>query len=368
MSPLKDCAEQVRLAAADGGPGAETLTELAKELDAGGSRVAGVDLLAAYPPDVLLPDRPSVFTGIATVCGTLRDIAVFVPIAATWWSLSMALIAWQRSDTDLTFLRFWQTAPGGIVALSTSALWVVGALGAVVVLTLLVTLCDRIGARIGSRAERRRRLAAALGRATLLIAVPMTPSQVSSADLTRIAGQIHESTTKLDAAMGKLSGELVEVLNTSPAESIKAAVGSLTAGLESWQRTAASLTELGENLSAPADTLRDLIGIYERHARDQERLRDALGGLLGSLERATQHSAQETRALSAVSQDARRTLERCAESLAMLAEHGDAIGTLVYQLQELLRILDDETGNGGPAPVRGNRPPPAPAPGAVTGR
>jgi hypothetical protein len=332
-------AAEVAALAGNGDPDRAALALLAGELHNGGGRLAGVDLLSAYPPSVLLPGKPRRRHGFAEVVAVLRDLMIFAPVAITWFVLRKAVSAWNSSGSSESLLKYWQSHPESVVPLSQSALYVVAALVAVGVLTVLVAILDRRGEE--KLVAERQRLATALAVGTLVLAASAPSASVSARDLSRLADKIYVSTEGLGRTMARIAASL----DTGP-------TGGLGAALDRWNASAASLAKLGANIAAPTKLIEEFITFRKTVEQDEARLRSALGVLIKQLEDMAQLSSAETLAHGRVADSVRDATRQLATALDTFTDRTEFLERLIYQVRQLLMLL--EMDGQGPVPPRDN--------------
>lgn len=340
---LNSVAVEVAALAGNGDPDRAALALLADELHNGGGRLAGVDLLSAYPPSLLLPDKPRRRHGFAEVVAVVRDLMIFAPVAITWFVLRKAVSAWNSSGSSESLLKYWQSHPESVVPLSQSALYVIVALVAVGVLTVMVAILDRSGEE--KLIAERQRLATALAVGTLALAAPTSSTSVSARDLSRLADKIYVSTEGLGRTMTRIAASL----DTGP-------TGGLGAALDRWNTSAASLTnsltKLGANIEAPTKLIEEFINFRKAVEEDEARLRSALGVLIKQLDDMAQLSSAETLAHGRVADSVRDATRQLATALDTFTDRTEFLERLIYQVRQLLMVL--EMDGQGLVPPRDN--------------
>ncbi|WP_433830915.1 hypothetical protein ACQP2E_12120 [Actinoplanes sp. CA-015351] len=306
------------------------LSLLATELHQGGARLAGVDLLAAYPPDLLIDHdaagrRPRALTIIATV----RDLLVFAPIAVTWWSLHQVLDAWSGQNYPGNLLQFWQTRQEGL-SLSEAALWVVAILVLVAALTLIIVVADSGERRVALLKER---LTTQLTAASLLLAGPSQESRTTARQLASTAGHLGDSTSHLVEAINRVGGDLHSVATAGPGSDLHDA-------LMEWRNSAAALSRLGESMTAPAEMMREFVALRTAVEAEEAALRRAIQTVAERLEESTTVAVREGLAHTRVAEDAREATQGLSTALDRFTERTQDLGTLVAQVRQLLIRLE----------------------------
>jgi hypothetical protein len=314
--------------AGNNNPDRVALALLAAELrNGGGQRLAGVDLLSAYPPAILLPDKPRRRHGIAEVVSVVRDLLIFAPVGITWFVLRKAVSAWNSSGSNESLLKYWQSHPKSVVPISQSALYVVAALVAVGVLTIVVAILDRRGGE--ELVTERKRLGNALAVATFFLSTPSSSTSVSGKELARMADKIYVSTEMLGRTLTRIAASL----NTGP-------TGGLADALDRWNASAASLTKLGASMVAPAKMIEEFIKFRKAVEQDEARLRSALDTLIKQLEDAALHTAEEAIAHGQVADNVRDATRQLATALDTFTDRTEFLERLIYQVRQLLTLLE----------------------------
>ena len=154
---------------------AQLLRSLARSLADGGADLAATDLVAAYPPDSLMPDLPPPrwMSLLLWLLRGIRDVLIFLPVFWTWYQLMQVLSAFSDAPEGANFLYGWQqggfTGTGQFEPLSTTALWVCIFLLGVIGATLLVHLLEGITDALSDRSREREEITQLLALATYLI-------------------------------------------------------------------------------------------------------------------------------------------------------------------------------------------------------
>ncbi|MGV4985971.1 hypothetical protein ACWC0C_06195 [Streptomyces sp. NPDC001709] len=354
---IRDLAGRAR----DDGSDTRVLDHVVADLERGGATLAGTDLVAAYPPEVLLPDAPSKGRGtLEGWLGVARDVLVFAPIALTWWRLRGALAAYDATRSEDPFLLGWARGfPQGhppeptTVTLGTSALHVTLLILAVVVLTLALHALQRSRERRLSREEERGQLATELALATFLLSTPARPAgkPLDSRSAEKLASQLNAGTEALQLALHRTSQEITAALETGPASRIQSA-------LDGWTKTVDELTRMIRALTPPNQLAQELIRLREQTAEDEAKLRAAIETLVADLRRAQETTGQEIhrhdQAVAAV-RDLARSL---GETLLVFTERAENLVDSTRGIWQLVDRLDSRLPSGGldnadPPPYRG---------------
>ncbi|MBX7548336.1 hypothetical protein ABZX95_38045 [Streptomyces sp. NPDC004232] len=343
------------------GSDTRVLDRVVEDLERGGATLAGTDLVAAYPPEVLLPDATA--RGRSTLEGWLgvaRDVLVFAPIALTWWRLRGALSAYQASRSEEPFLLGWargfpqgSPAEATTVTLGTSALHVTLLILVVVALTLAVHALHQNRERNLSREQERHELAAELALATFLLATPARPAgkPLDSRSADRLAAQLNAGTQQLETALRRTSEEIQAVLETGPGSRIQTA-------LDGWTKTVDELTRLIRALTPPSQLAQDLIRIREQTAEDEAKLRAAIETLVGDLRRAQEATGQEIHRHDLAVAAVRELARSLGETLMVFTERAENLVDSTRGIWQLVDRLDTRSGQLPPAGLDNADPPP----------
>lgn len=344
---LEDIAAEIQLIADRGGQERMPIAWLAAELRDGGHRLAGVDLVSAFSPETLLPDTPVERSGFAEFLAVIRDLVVFAPVGITWWVLRGAVSAWNKSGTNQSLLKYWESNPGKVVPISQSALWVVEALLAVGILTIVVAILDRRAERQNSRRADREALGTQLALATMELAAPAPKNHVSDTTLVRMTDRIYQGNQSLSTTLTKVGDDLRTALDSGPTSGIATA-------LNKWNSSADALRKLGEDMVAPTKIVEEFVKLRTTLEGEENRLREALSSLIERLEEATQHSAEEAKAQEVVADTVRDASRQLATALTAFTARTEFLERVMYQLRSLLERLEQEGLRPSGGPVRDN--------------
>jgi hypothetical protein len=335
------------------GPGQDALVHLAQVLAARPGDLAGVDLVQAYPPEVLLPDhRRETPRWQRILRGTeiFRDVLVFVPVAVTWWQLRSALEAYQTAGGGESFLLGWQRGFGGAVTpLGESARVVALAVLFVIGLTLGVHAAHRVPSSL-SRQNEREELGGLLAVATLLTSAGSAGPPVTAKDLSRLAPRLGTASTALASALEKTTRQITEAVDSGPGSRLHEAIVE-------WTATARELRRTTEALATPAEAVKTLEELQKSMHADSRGLQERIGVLVGQLEAATQKSEAEAQSHREIAQEVARSAERLGETLEVFRERTESLSELVERLRYALDRLDSPPavydsvmplGNAGP--------------------
>jgi hypothetical protein len=237
-------ADRLRLMAArEGAPEHDALVTLERVFRENPASLVGIDLVGAFPPQVLLPDGPAppLFRSMLRILRLLRSILPLALVLIIWSSLWTALSAYGRaSGRHLPFLAGWvagsfQPAQAAhhvraFIALTTAFSYVMGVTAVLVTVSVVIGLLrSEITAKV-SKEVVRRHLGADLVRATILLASGRTPLLAPSAELSSAA-----------TAATRMSGAAAQL-----AEATNRAYGPMTGfggALEAWSERVSQLDE-----------------------------------------------------------------------------------------------------------------------------
>ncbi len=317
------------------------LDALADHLSSGGQRLVGMDLVAAFPPDALVPDVPRRRHGVAEGLTVARDLLVFAPIAITWFVLRKAISAWNASGSNESLIKFWQSHPASVVPVSTSAGYVILALVVMGALTIVIAILDRRGA--AKVAEQRRRLANVLAVSTIWLAAPAPSSTVSSTDLARVADRIFTSTKTLDQTMTRVAA----ALNSTPMDGLADALQEWKKSAAEWSASAQTLTALSKDMKSSTDMITEFVKLRQAIEQKEAELRGALETLIGQVEETAQRAAEEALAHGQVADTVRDATRQLAVALNQFTDRTEFLESLIHQVRQLLIVLGDGYGPAG---------------------
>ncbi|GIH10881.1 hypothetical protein Rhe02_89480 [Rhizocola hellebori] len=344
------------------GDGYTVLNELATALSGDRYGVVGVDLVAAYPPEVLLPDRDAaLWHRLARFLGMVRDVLIFAPVAITWYYLWQALNSTGKPGES--FLDGWRSGFGGeVTSLGSAALTVAKLVLAVAATTFLVHLLEWMAEARSSLARQRAQLGKALARATLVLARRSGSDegeQVSMADIRKLVGQLEASTNTLVQELHRVS----QTFDSGPN-------GAMTAALDKWSTAAAGLTAATASLRAPGEQLERFLTAQASMAAHEAAMRKAIEALVQQVQQATQASGIQAEEQGVVAErindlmkdfgdrirefldftlGMQRSIEQINEQLRQAPYGGGSFLNMPFQETE---YLDDPRPSNGGAPHR----------------
>jgi hypothetical protein len=351
-------------AAHSGDDGRRLLNDLAAALNGDRQGLLGVDLVTAYPPETLVPDRPmSVLSGTARLLSIIRDVLVFAPVAVTWWYLWHALRA--PAQPGVSFLDSWRTGFGGqVTSLATAAYTVAVLVAAVATATLLVHLVEWAVELRSSQAGQRARLGQALALATLSLARRDIAAEegevVPMADVRKLVGQLQSSTSTLIGALERVG----TTLDTGP-------TGGMAKALDEWSSAAHELGRLSQTIAAPNELLNRYLSAQERVSAQEKQMRAAIATLVQQIQEATSTAGARDEAEGMLAERIHELMTGFGERIQEFLDFTQMLQRSIEQLHEDLRAqtagsfgghyggattygaqnggLTSATGNGGPA-------------------
>lgn len=357
---LADIAERLQRHTRHAPPeSAQLLDSLARGLSGGGADVAGTDLVTAYPPDSLLPDRvpPRWVSGLLWLLRTARDVLIFLPVLWTWYKLGQVLFAFGSAPEGVNFLYGWQqgTFDGAsrFEPLSTTAMWVSGFLLGIIALTLLVYLLEGVLTLWGDRTRQREETTRLLALATHLI--PARPDSVRQ----EVRGAndtlrgVRAAMVGMENALGSATGGMhraatdmrqaadgiVEALTGDPRQQLVDALGT-------WQTRMEQLAEAIREARTPAELLERIEELTQGAVRGQERMSEQTRRTLELLSEQNQLIERRT---TESADFAVTTMDRIAAALenlekvsGELATAQDTLGTFTGQSANTLREALDQ--------------------------
>lgn len=309
-----------------GESGRTVLRHIAREAQEGGLALAGVDLITAYPPEVLVPDGQFQRGRWAARLATLRDVFVFVPIVVTWISLWLAFDDFEEEPADTNFLHVWSHGFGG-----TAIGLVVGLVSAVVLFTLLLHAMDEAASNDALRQQVAEQLLVI--NAEVSIAVAGDAAQLSSGKLVQIGQEITVATGDLAETMRAGTERLARIFEPGPE-------GGFTQALEKWSSSADELGAMGRSLTVPHGMLRDFTAMRDRLSSEEQATRDALQALVAELGEATETSRVSDLAHSRVAEVVVEGSRQVALAMEKFVASSESLHGYMTVLQRVLDRLD----------------------------
>ncbi|MFE4972075.1 hypothetical protein ACFRAR_08145 [Kitasatospora sp. NPDC056651] len=313
--------------------------------------LAGMDLVTAYPPDLLAPDGTPSQGKVADAVEVVRDGLVFLPIAVTWATLWIDLGRYRASKTQANFLRLWFDGAGQV------------AVPTVVVLVLLVILLNAWLHRHASalrrsadRHELRQSIAYELMRAThfLTVSVSDRTKELSTKELERTARLLARSADQLEKGLGGLTDRLLTVLSPGPE-------GQFSTALREWTASARELGALGRSMTTPQEVLHHFVTLRNQLAEDDRVLREAVLRLTTEVRDTSAVSQVSAQAHQAVAMEVMEDTRQLGAAMERFVRHSDGLQDLMDGLIRLVEHLQERneaaiTGPGGIPPALSNAP------------
>jgi len=274
--------------------------------------LVGVNLAQAYPPDVLLPDRPGAHDELYTRAITAaRDVLVFLPVALTWLFLSKAFV--KPIPAGKTFLDVWGhdlTITAVIVSL-------------VILLVILVTAglhtWEGFTLARASRADLRARLSRAFIAASLELDADARRRQpVPVADVRELGRYLAVSVGGLQNELKRSTDRLKATLDTGPAS-------RFAQSLQVWSDAAQRFSAIAPALTAPAELLQDFVEIRKELAEENVRLMKTIGALITQVQHASAAMGQESQEHHAVAENVYRLSVAMGQSMEEFIRRSEAI-------------------------------------------
>jgi hypothetical protein len=315
-------------------PGRTVLSWIAEDAKAGGRALTGVDLLQAYPPEVLVPDAEPPHTRLTAVLSAGRDVAVFLPIALTWLSLWTAFDDFEEAPAGTTFLDVWTSGFGGV-----AVLLVVLLITAVIGTTMWLQRLEWAAGQEASRHGLRQRIAGHLVILTMELSryAVLEAATVPARQLVGIARDITAGTAQLSRTMQSSTDRLEKIFEPGPE-------GRFVTALDKWSHSARELSEMGRSLTVPHQLLRDFAKMREELRADEEATRKSLTRLLVELRSAAGSSQEANRVHATVADEVSETTRRIGEAMLLFVDTSQRLYSYMDALERVLAVL--ETGRG----------------------
>ncbi|MFJ3673132.1 hypothetical protein ACIPSE_42405 [Streptomyces sp. NPDC090106] len=342
--------ELARLAEDCPSPGRSVLGWIADDARDGGRALSGVNLLHAYPPDVLVPDGEPRRGALMAAVSTGRDAAVFLPIVLTWLSLWFAFQDFGDAGEGTNFLKLWASGFGG-----TAVLLVVLLIAAVVVATVWLQRLEWTAERTASRERLRGQVSGQLAVLTMELSkyAVLEAQAVPAGQLVGIARDITRSTAELSRTLSDSADRMEKIFDPGPD-------GSVVAALDKWTRSAGELSEMGRSLTVPHQLLRDFSRMRDELRGDEQATRESLAALLTELRKAAGSSQQANRVHATVADEVSETTRRVGEAMGVLNDNSERMYFYMDALERVLAFLQHGGGPGdgpGPDPMSNSRGP-----------
>ncbi len=333
---LPQVASDLKKLAKGKSPGEVAVRALAEKLETRHADLAGVDLAGAYQPHLILPDRLGTFRWLLSALELLRDVLVFVPVAYTWLKIADALAAFEGYRGDEPFLLAWQQGFGGkVTPLSQSAQVIAGVVGVVLVLVVLTHMLRGAYERI--LADRRRRLAALLAEATLLVTGTLIAEApgVSKIELMRVGARISDAAAALSEALSKTGTDIVTAVNTSPGS-------KLHEMFQQWTAAATELKELGTRLQGTQEIVSQLQATQAAVSKVSQEIGEEAQKLLKTIRDERETSRHEAHAHHELASEVSQSTQVLGKALEGLSQRAEQFNEMVIRLQFLVDRLDGD--------------------------
>ncbi|MFI9151307.1 hypothetical protein [Streptomyces sp. NPDC053367] len=319
-------------------PGRSVLTWMAADARSGGRALTGVDLLRAYPPEVLVPDAQPRDGRLTAWLSAGRDVAVFLPIAVTWFSLWTAFDDFEDAPAGTTFLELWASGFGG-----TAVLIVVLLITAVIGATLWLQRLEWAAGQEASREGLRQQVAGHLAVLTMELSkqAVLEVANVPARQLVGVARDITTSTARLSRTMQSSTDRMAKIFEPGPE-------GRFVTALDAWSHSARELSEMGRSLTVPHQLLRDFAAMREELRADEHATRETLTRLLAELRSAAGSSQEANRVHATVADEVSETTRRVGEAMLLFVDTSQRLYSYMDALERVLAVL--ETGRGPTAP------------------
>jgi len=298
------------------------------------AELVNVNLAEEYAPDVVLPSGPDWFPPVATGVELLRDLLIFVPIAYTWWKISIALEAYNSYTGAAPFLLAWQQGfDQGSEPLSSSASVIAGVVTLIIVLTLVANLIRELPDVLMAR--RRAQLAEYLREAKTALHRSLTrdATDVSVDDLRMLGGKITESSRALQKALTESSKDITTSVNTSPGS-------KLHEMFENWTKAATELTVLGSRLQGTQEVVVQLAAAQNELRAMVLNIGTTTGQLVAALTTERNLSRQEAHAHHEVATRVAESTTKLSESLTDLHSRTDDLNRMINRMVYVVERLE----------------------------
>ncbi|HEV2259554.1 MAG TPA: hypothetical protein VGS06_41100 [Streptosporangiaceae bacterium] len=313
-----------------------TLAALAHDLRTNARALAGMDLVSAFPPQVLLSDATRQDDRWVRGLELVRDLLVFLPVLVTWWQLRAALQAYnkvvaqaeRKHTATVSFLLGWQRGfDHQVWPLSTSALIVAVVIALIIGCTLVAHVWHARIDAANSRSRERGHVADLLAEGTLLLARVRRPAGTfTRADIERMVQGFYENSAQLSAAVRASGQQISDSLQSGPASLMEKA-------LKEWSAAAGSLRDLGASLQVPAAVLDKLAELERDLAASSVRLSSDITSLVGQLSEHTEAASREAAAHLQMARNVSGATDQVQRALDTLRSRLETLGGLVDELR-----------------------------------
>jgi hypothetical protein len=330
-----------RVARGYGGQAIPTLEMLAADLEGSDHRLLGTDLLAAFPPEAVIPDADSrLHGGGVRALQLARDVLVFVPVLVTWWQLRFALEAYNAAvaaaqaqhQATTSFLLGWiRGFDGKTWSLASSALLVAVVIALIIGMTVVAESWQALQGQRESHEADRAWLASLLVQGTLLLTQVRRPAAgtFTRVDIQSMVEAFYQNSARLSVELTKTRDQIAEVLATGPA-------AQFTKAIEDWRRSASALEALGQSLTVPSEILGRLQEIQRDFSQSGQQLADNLRNLVRQLGDQTLAAGQEAAAHTQLARDVSGATREVGQAFDTFTARLEQLGSLVSDLREAI--------------------------------
>ncbi|BDB59752.1 hypothetical protein [Rhodococcus sp. RDE2] len=317
MTTSESCVKGLRELAADERckPRADDLELLAKDIESGDSdKWVGIDLLAAFPASTTASVRK--FGIVESLLGAIAAIAVFAPVAWTWFSLRAASQAYSNMTADGirpddTFLGLWISGFDGYLTGWHRLSWVALVSILVIVVAVLLVIAQRVVSSAADKKEDEEAVAFEARRISVLCAAQREIGGQHTADPSAIEAIVRSSIKKLSEAHDATK-EGIDRLNATSA-SLETTAATMTAAADATQSSLQGVEYAAKVLETTAD-------------ESQRRMAKTLDHFTDQLQDQLTKAQSETGRVVAQSSDAiRSTIDDLVAGVALMERSQSAI-------------------------------------------
>ena len=283
---------------------------------------SGIDLIRAFPPNSTVSAHSR--GTLEGVLGVLATVAVFAPVAWTWYSLRAASAAYgdllaAGGGSGETFLSLWITGFDGRLADIHTLIFVAGVSVVLILLAVSMLIAQHTVARVSTVREEQRALVAENELASTLTQAQRVLNARRAENPTELESLVKRSVQQLDAA---------HTATRKGAEDLRTAVG------KSSQLLSPLLTRLG-------DASRDVQQALQLAEQSEKQLSGSIlkheAGISQSLATLT---AGVTKALEGIDVETRSTAQRSQQLTAQATKSNTEIAAEMAKLTTLIERLD----------------------------
>lgn len=315
------------------------LGQIAADVRSPRPALLGVDLVNAYPPDVLMPDAPPRRQAWVDILATGRDVAVFVPITITWLSLWLAFRKFRNAAPNTNFLQLWADGFGGVAVIVVALL-----VALVVVITIVLhVLTDRI-----EQAASRERQRQEVGGHLALLSVELTRAAADQAavlpsrTLLQASENIAGGAVRFSETMTAATRRMDKLFGTGPE-------AAYTAAMNRWSASADKLEAMGKSLTVPDKLITDFLAMRAGLVADEKATREALRNLLGAMNESARAAQEQAGRSISVADSVLEQTREVGIAMDTFVTHSEGLYSYLDALRRVLAFLDDEHAAGTPA-------------------